>query len=41
MISATSYSTTIWSDIAGYYATYPLIPYGHANSYTEHNLEKF
>ena len=40
-ISDTTYATTMWSGIAGYYGRYPRIPYGRPTAYTEQNPDLF
>ena len=40
-ISETNYAQSVMSGIAGYFDSYPRIPYGRATSYTEKNPEQF
>ena len=40
-ISDTNYAQSVMSGIAGYFDSYPRIPYGRATSYTEKNPEDF
>ena len=40
-ISETNYAQSVMSGIAGYFDSYPRIPYGRATSYTEKNYDKF
>lgn len=40
-ISDTSYATSIWSGIAGFYGRYPRIPYGRPTAYTDHRRKEF
>jgi hypothetical protein len=41
MMSDTSYATTIWSGIAGFYGRYPRIPYGRPTAFTDHHRDEF